>query len=144
MKTGDLRRLMAFDFGSRRIGVAVARHPGDNTAMPLKTLHSHAAKPDWQAIEALLEEWRPQRLIVGEPVHADGSANPVTLAARRFARQLTGRYRLPVDLVDERLSSYEAASRLAHTGGHKREAMIDRIAACVILETWLAMQEQGP
>lgn len=133
--------LLGFDYGRRRIGVAVGETVTGG-ARPLTTLDCPSdGQPDWPAIARLLGEWQPDAVVVGRPEHADGTANPVTHGAERFARQLQGRFRLSVHLVDERLSSRAAEERLAdQRPGRSRgsKEAIDRIAACVILETWLA------
>lgn len=138
----DTSTLLGFDYGRRRIGIAVGESVTGG-ARPLTTLHCAAdGKPDWTAVEAVIREWQPAEVVVGRPEHADGTANAVTLGAERFARQLEGRFGLTVHLVDERLSSREAEQRLA-ARGRRRSARgggdtLDSMAACVILETWLA------
>lgn len=129
------RTVLGFDFGTQRLGVAVGSEL-TGAARPLTTL----AGRDWTAIGRLLEEWQPDLLVVGVPRHADGSASETTLAAERFARQLAGRYRLPVETIDERLSSHAAAERLA-TAPRRRRAdpgALDRAAAALILESWFS------
>ncbi len=134
---------MAFDFGRRRIGVAC----GDTlsrTATPLSGVPAAAGEPAWERIEGMLRDWQPTLLVVGLPYNLDDSENGMTRAARAFAAQLTARHGLPVQLVDERYSSLEAGSRLAHereTGRRKRrvaKADVDAAAACVILERWFS------
>ncbi|GAB4170074.1 MAG: Holliday junction resolvase RuvX [Rhodocyclaceae bacterium] len=129
--------VLGFDFGLRRIGVAV----GDfelGSSHPLSVIA--AAQPDerWSAIEALIGEWRPLRLVVGLPLSLDGEEHEMTRRCRRFARQLGGRFRLPVDLVDERLSSVAAAQRLRESGLGARacKAKIDAEAAQIILQDY--------
>ena len=130
--------MLGFDYGTRRIGVAV----GDTltrTARPLTTLDASNGTPDWRALHRLLEEWRPAILLVGLPLHIDGNTQPMTGAARRFANRLRERFRLPVEQVDERLSSHEAEQILDETVGPGRydKGMIDRLAAQLILQSWL-------
>jgi putative holliday junction resolvase len=114
------------------------------TASPLSTLAAGAPGPRWDAIDALMREWRPSRVIVGLPYNVDGSESAVTGSARRFARDLGGRYALPVQLVDERYSSLEAEMRLKtarESGMRKRrvtKADVDSVAACIILERWFS------
>ena len=126
---------LGFDFSTRRIGVASGQRI-TATANPVVTLATRNGKPDWDAITRLIEEWRPEALIVGIPLRHDGSENPVTKAARRFARQLDGRYRLPVHEVDELLSSVEAGHIESEHWRGKRTP-IDARAAQIILQTWL-------
>ena len=116
--------LLAFDFGLRRVGVAAGtRLLG--SARPLKTL---AVEGDarFAAIAALIAEWQPDALVVGVPFHPDGAAHDNTHRARRFARQLHGRFRLPVHEVDERYTTTEALAAGA--------ADADAAAAALILE----------
>jgi len=137
--------LLGFDYGRQRIGVAVGQTI-TGQARPLETLRCpNAGQPDWPGVERLIREWMPAAVVVGRPGHADGSDSPVTAAADRFSRQLEGRFGLTVHRVDERLSSVEAERRLAAAGNRRggksiragKEA-VDMMAACVILETWLA------
>lgn len=134
---------MGFDFGMRRIGIAVGESV-TGSARPLKTLPARDGQPDWNAVEILIRDWRPVGLVVGVPRHADGTVAEVTAPAERFARRLHGRYRLPVHTVDEQLSSHAGEQMLNSRGRrgsfHKEE--IDRAAAAVILETWLAERHQ--
>ena len=132
------RTVLAFDFGRARIGVAVGEAL-TGTARPLRTLATRNQRPDWDTIARLLEEWRPDGLVVGVPRHADDSANALTEAALRFARQLQGRFNRPVATIDERLSSWDAGQRRADRGiksGRRQDAALDATAAAVILETW--------
>lgn len=132
-------RWLGFDFGERRIGVAIGQQL-TGSASPLAVLPSKArgtgpGQPDWPAIERLLAEWQPEGIVVGVPRRDDGSDYPVTPQAERFARQLHGRFHLRVEMADERLSSVEASARL---GFDKRKAAVDAGAAAVILETWFS------
>lgn len=133
---------LAFDFGHRRIGIAV----GDRitgTARPLPTVGS-ASTPDWNALLKVIAEWRPQALVVGLPLDDDGSEQAITIAARRFADELGERSRLAVHLADERFSSRAAddALRDARSSGRMtrrvRKGDRDGEAARVILEQWMA------
>ncbi len=133
---------LAFDFGHKRIGIAV----GDRitgTARPLPTMAS-ASTPDWNALMKIITEWRPQALIVGLPLDEDGSEQPITTAARKFADELGRRSKLVVHLADERFSSRAAddALRDARFSGRMtrrvRKGDRDGEAARVILEQWMA------
>ena len=149
--------LLAFDYGRRRIGVAVG-NTLTRQARPLLTLDVTEAGPDWTRIAALLAEWRPARLVVGVPYNDDaaaasadtapdtgadaGAGAAIAAEAQRFARRLRGRCGLPVDTVDERLSSAEAHERLrterrAGRRGTIAKRDIDSAAAAVILQDWL-------
>jgi putative Holliday junction resolvase len=130
--------LLAFDFGTRRIGVAVGS-TRLGQARPLSTVEAEQAQVRFAAIAKLIAEWQPQALVVGLPVHADGTAHALTERARRFARQLHGRVELPVLLVDERHTSELAKQALAQAGrgGRAHRAERDALAAQLILQAYL-------
>ena len=128
--------LLGFDYGTKRIGVAVGQDI-TRTVTPLTTLHCSNETPDWEAISKLIAEWKPDRLVVGLPLHLDGTSQPLTDRAQRFGNQLKGRYNLPVELVDERLTSHEAEMELATQKGKTTKADIDALAAALILQSWL-------
>ncbi|MCG6966319.1 MAG: Holliday junction resolvase RuvX [Chromatiaceae bacterium] len=127
--------LLGFDYGTHKIGVAVGQ-PLTGTATPLETLPMVNRRPDWARIGRLLEEWRPESLVVGHPFQMNDREASNAEGAKRFARQLHGRFHLPVHLVDERLTSREAWSRLGKEAG-KDQTRVDSYAAKLILETWL-------
>jgi putative Holliday junction resolvase len=129
--TPKINTLLCFDFGSKRIGVAVGQVI-TGTATPLTIIHHKRNRPDWERITGLVEEWKPGGLVVGMPLNMRGQPQAMSIAAGRFMRQLRGRCRLPVYDADERLSSFEATQR----SGKKDE--LDAIAAHVILEAWFA------
>jgi len=138
------RTIMAFDFGLRQIGVAVGNSLL-GTSQPVTVLRAKDGAPDWRLLEALVEEWRPDLLVVGDPLHMDGSESELGARATKFARRLHGRLGLQVVMVDERLSSFAAklASReQGHRGDYKREP-VDNLAAELILRTWLAENAGG-
>jgi putative Holliday junction resolvase len=129
--------VLAFDFGEKRIGVAV----GDvvvRIAHPLSTISAEDNTTRFAEIGKLIAEWGPARLVVGLPMHADGTEHEVSRLARRFAQRLEGRFGLPAVLVDERLTSRAAESRLRESGvrGRDIEAVLDAAAAREILEAW--------
>jgi putative Holliday junction resolvase len=139
----NARTILAFDFGHRRIGVAVGQRI-TGSATPLTVVRVTVDGPDWTAIERLIGEWQPDRLIVGLPFHADGSDAEIGDAARAFARELD-RFAVPTELVDERFSSTEAESvfRAQRQAGLRRRVQkgdIDAIAAAIIAERWLAIR----
>jgi putative Holliday junction resolvase len=129
--------LLGFDFGTRKIGVAVGQSL-TGTATPLETLEWVKQKPDWERIQQLIDEWRPQALVVGLPLDVDESETDATQPALRFSRQLEGRFHLTVHLADERFTSFEARDRLGHRA--KRLEDYDAVAAKLILETWFNEQ----
>lgn len=126
----DQSVVLGFDFGAKRIGVAVGQRI-TQSAQPLQVIALRGGAIEWRAIERCVSEWRPGALVVGVPLTADGVEDELTRRCRRFARQLAGRFQLPVHTIDERLSSVEARER----SGGRRE--IDDYAAAVILESWL-------
>jgi putative Holliday junction resolvase len=134
--------VLGFDVGSRRIGVAIGSAFGVG-ARALAMIDVRADGPDWTALDRLHKEWRPQGLIVGDPLTLEGDDQPNRRRAHAFARQLRQRYGIPVLLVDERSSSVEAARRFAveRAEGRKRRrdaASLDAVAAAVIVERWLS------
>jgi putative Holliday junction resolvase len=96
--------IMAFDYGTRRIGVAVGNTLAQ-MGQPLKTIAESSSDISFKAIESLLKEWQPNRLVVGIPRHPDGAEHEMSAKSRRFGNQLQGRFKLPVDWVDERYTS---------------------------------------
>lgn len=127
--------LLGFDYGTAKIGVAVGQTL-TGSASPLITLRAVQQKPDWQRIGSLIEEWRPEALVVGLPFDLDDRETEIAPMARRFARQLEGRYRLPVYMADERLTSQVARQELGRASKNYEE--LDAMAAKLILETWLS------
>lgn len=129
---------LGFDFGYKRIGVAVGQQL-TCSASPLATLDAKLGVPNWDIVQKLVEQWRPTAMIVGLPTCIDGTEQYTTAASRGFARQLRKRFDRPVHLVDERLSTMEARAYLFAEGGYRKikQSEVDSIAACVILEQWL-------
>lgn len=127
--------VLGFDFGTRRIGVAVGNSLV-RVAHPLATIDEEASAPRFAAIAALVDEWRPGLLVVGVPVHADGTPHAMTARARRFANQLRGRFRLAVVEADERHTTQAAQSALeaAGRGGRRGRGGRDAHAAQAILQ----------
>jgi putative holliday junction resolvase len=118
--------VLGFDFGTRRIGVAIGNRLTRH-ARPLTTIDAIDNDARWKSLSALVEEWGPAELAVGIPRHPDGTPHATTVRCERFARQLEGRYRLPVTRIDERYSSAVV----------EHEADVDAAAAAVILQQWL-------
>jgi putative Holliday junction resolvase len=133
--------LLAFDYGSRRIGVAVGQTT-TGTASPAGVV-TVAGTPDWAALERCVREWSPTRLLVGLPYNMDGTETLLTGTCRGFGKELSRRFGLPVEFVDERLTSAAAQADLRdarRSGARTRRVTredIDANAARVILETWL-------
>ena len=139
--TSPAELILAFDFGERRIGVAIG-NTGTRTATAVGVLPARGT-PDWEAVTRCVRQWSPDRAVVGLPYNMDGSETVLTAACRQFAAELSKRYQLPVDLVDERLTSSAAHADLrdARRSGARRRRVrredIDANAARLILETWL-------
>jgi len=137
--------VLAFDFGERRLGVAV----GDlavGIAHPLITIDAADARSRFEQIGRLVSEWRPVLLVVGLPAHGDGTEHELSRLARRFARRLEGRFGINVTLVDERLTSRMAESGLRRQGlsTNRIEAVLDAAAAREILEAFLEERHRPP
>jgi putative holliday junction resolvase len=133
-----IRSVLAFDFGLVQIGVAVGNTLLRST-QPLAILRAREGIPDWQALEQLVRDWQPDLLLVGDPLNMDGSDSELCERARKFARRLHGRLGLPVTMVDERLTSFEAkqvSREQGHKGNYKRRP-IDSQAAELVLQSWL-------
>jgi len=129
--------LLAFDFGTKRIGIAVG-----NTllrrANPLTTINDEKTDTRFARIEALLNEWQPSALVVGLPSNDDGTPHELTALCRRFANRLKGRFKLPTILLDERYTSLAASAQLNEEGIHgmKQKSLIDQYAAQQILQAY--------
>ena len=137
---GTPETVIAFDFGLRRIGVAVGQQV-TQSANPLSAIKVTDDGPDWSQIQSFIQEWKPDRLIVGMPLHEDGSPSESARYVRTFINALR-RFDLPIDTVDERFSSLEAeallkSQRAAGLRGRIDKASIDCAAATVIAERWL-------
>jgi putative holliday junction resolvase len=130
--------VLCFDFGLMRIGVAMG-NTVVGMAHPLVTVEGESNDQRFGAIAALIAEWRPGVLVVGLPRHLDGTEHEMTQRCRRFSRQLEGRFNLPVVLVDERLTSEAASQELRDRGigGRRQKAVLDQVAAQLILQTYL-------
>jgi len=155
--TQKSRTFLAFDYGTKRIGVAVGQEL-TGTATALDTVRATDGKPDWDAITKLIEQWQPDEVVVGLPLNMDGTDSELSRRAQRFGNQLHGRYNLRAHFMDERLSSLQAEEELRErqpgmsrdiSQGKSRSkskkvqaADIDKLAAKIILESWL-MQESG-
>lgn len=138
--TNHPETIVAFDFGLRRIGVAVGQNI-TASANPIAVISNSDTGPDWQAISAILSEWRPARLIVGMPLHKDGSPSEMVKHINQFIGELK-RFSRPVETVDESYSSLEASEllkseRTLGLRGRINKEAIDSVAAMLIAERWL-------
>jgi putative Holliday junction resolvase len=140
----EQRTLLGFDFGEKRIGIAVGQELTASSS-PLATIQASAGVPDWMTIAKHINDWKADGLVVGIPYNMDGSEHAMTHRARQFASVLEERYKLPVYTVDERLSSIEAERILGNAerkprGLKQKKHMIDQIAAQLILDTYFSQQ----
>jgi putative Holliday junction resolvase len=133
---------LGFDFGEKNIGVAVGQLI-TGTASGLETIHVFNKEAKWTAVERLVGQWRPCAFVVGLSHQPDGSTNPITISTLRFCRQLEGRFRLQVHVMDEQLSTMESRTVFySHRGKQSSQfgRYKDQIAAQLILQSWLAQQ----
>lgn len=121
--------VMAFDFGTSRIGIAVGQAI-TKTATPITIIKATDGVPDWSKIESLINEWQPRLFVVGLPLNMDDSDSEMSRRAEKFARKLKGRFHIPVELMDERLTSFEARQ------GMPAGEPFDHLAAKLILESF--------
>ncbi len=135
------RTILAFDFGTKSIGVAIGQEI-TGTARPLTSFKAQEGIPDWQKVEKLLSEWQPDLVVVGLPLNMDGTEQPLTARARKFANRLHGRFGVAIALHDERLSTVEARADLFERGGFKAldKGSVDAASAVIILESWFEAQ----
>ncbi len=131
-------QLLGFDYGLKNIGVATGQTlTGTATVQP--PLRARDGVPDWQVIETLLREWQPELVLVGLPLNMDGTESELSARARKFANRIHGRFGVAVEMVDERLSSFEAKGEVMARGGSRDYGKnpVDSIAARLIVETYL-------
>ena len=129
--------VLAFDFGLRKIGVAVG-NTLTKTTMPLDIIYTKNGNTPWSDIENLLEDWKPLSVIVGDPINMDDTFSEMSGKARKFAQRLHGRFSVKVLMIDERLSSFEAKSFFQNRFGGKIDSdNIDSFAAEIVLKSWM-------
>lgn len=131
--------VLSFDFGTKSIGVAVGQAI-TGTATPLAALKAKDGIPDWLQVEKLIKEWQPSLCVVGLPLNMDGSEQPLTDLARKFANRLHGRFGVQIHLQDERLTTTSVREALFERGGFRelQKGRVDSAAACLILEDYFA------
>ncbi len=133
-----IKSLLAFDYGTKNIGVASGQTitRSANSLIPLK---AKDGVPDWTQIEKLLADWKPDLVLVGLPLNMDETESELSGRARKFANRIHGRFGIKVELVDERLTSFEAKGEMMSRGGSRdyKNNPVDSIAARLILESWL-------
>ncbi len=137
------KTLLAFDFGTKSIGVAVGQEV-TTSASPLTSLKAKDGIPNWEQIKSLLEEWQPDLVVVGLPLNMDGTNQQITFGAKKFANRIQGRFGVKTHLQDERLTTTAAKERLFSEGGYKalEKGKVDSMSAVLILESWFESQYQ--
>ena len=137
MTNQSIIRVMGFDFGTKRLGVAVGQLI-TKTAQPLKNIQMVSGMPNWSALDKIVHQWQPDALVVGIPLNMDGTLQPLSNLAREFCTLLATRYGLPVYETDERLTTKDARERLFKNGGYQalQDGQVDQVAAQLILENW--------
>ncbi|WP_166424048.1 Holliday junction resolvase RuvX [Paraglaciecola sp. 20A4] len=132
------RTVLAFDFGTKSIGVAVGQEV-TGTASPLDAIKATDGIPNWDVVAKVFEQWQPDLIVVGLPLNMDGTFQQVTFAAKKFANRLHAKYKVPVETTDERLTTVDAKARLFEMGGFKKltKQKIDSASACLIFESWV-------
>lgn len=132
-----IKTLLAFDYGTKNIGVASGQTI-TRSATSLAPLKARDGVPDWNQVEKVLAEWRPDLVLVGLPLNMDDSESELSGRARKFGNRLHGRFGVKVDMVDERLTSFDAKAEVAARGGSRdyKNNPVDSIAARLILEGW--------
>jgi len=129
---------MAFDFGTQRIGIAIGQRI-TGQATPIAPIKARDGIPDWDQLQAIIDEWQPQAFVTGLPLNMDGTPSDLSRRANKFANRLEGRFHKPSFTHDERLTSYEAKGQVIAAGGNRNfgENSVDGIAAQLILESFL-------
>ncbi len=133
--------VIAFDFGKKRVGVAIGEC-GIGLAHPHLTIDNEKTEPRFLAIAQLIKTWEPVLFVVGLPTHVDGAEHELTRLSRRFARRLEGRFKIDVVMIDERYTSMTASEMLREQGvkGKKQKVMLDQVAAQQILQSYFDEQ----
>lgn len=139
----DAQTVLAFDYGTQKMGVATGQGI-TATASPLAPIPARDGIPDWLVVDKLVQQWQPTTLLVGLPLNMDDSESELSQRARKFGRRLAARYRLPVYMVDERLSSREARYLLGAAQERRKGRLpsVDSTAAVLMAESWLTEPTQ--
>ncbi len=141
MPEAGRRTIMAFDFGTKSIGIAVGQEV-TGTAAPLAALKARDGVPNWDVLKNIIEQWQPDLAVVGLPLNMDGTEQNVTQRAKTFANRVQGRFGLKVETWDERLTTVDARAMLFELGGYKKltKDKVDSVSACVIFTSWAENQ----
>ena len=129
--------IVAFDFGLKHIGMAVGQEI-TNTAQTFYSLKAESGEPNWDELDIIVRDWQPKLFVVGNPINMDGSDSVIKEKSDKFSNLIRQRYNIPVELMDERLSTREARERMKSDSGHFVDASADihQISAQIILESW--------
>ncbi|ABO23014.1 Holliday junction resolvase RuvX [Shewanella loihica] len=129
--------VLGFDFGTKSIGVAIGQQI-TGSATPLASLKANDGIPRWEEIEALIQEWKPDLIVVGLPLNMDGTEQEMTQRARKFANRISGRFGVKTATQDERLTTADAKARLFEMGGYKAlsKGQVDSMSAVLIIESY--------
>ncbi|WP_354624902.1 Holliday junction resolvase RuvX [Psychromonas sp. MME2] len=132
------KTVLGFDFGTKSIGVATGQMV-TATAQPLAAIKANDGIPDWNIVEKVIRDWQPDLVIIGLPLNMDGTEQPITQRAKKFANRLNGRFGVNIALQDERLTTASAKEFIFSHGGYKalEKGKIDSVSAALILESWM-------
>lgn len=130
--------LLGFDFGTKSIGVATGQMI-TATAQPLAAIKANDGIPNWDIVEKVIKDWQPDLVVIGLPLNMDGTEQPITQRAKKFANRLNGRFGVKITLQDERLTTASAKEFIFSHGGYKAldKGKIDSVSAALILESWM-------
>ena len=130
--------LLGFDFGTKSIGVATGQMI-TATAQPIHAIKANDGIPNWDIVEQVINEWKPDLVVVGLPLNMDGTEQPITQRAKKFANRLNGRFGVTTALQDERLTTASAKEFIFERGGYKAldKGKVDSVSAALILEEWM-------
>ena len=136
------RSLLGFDFGTKSIGVATGQMI-TQTAQPIAAIKANDGIPNWNVVEKVIEDWKPDLIVVGLPLNMDGTEQPITQRAKKFANRLNGRFGIKIALQDERLTTASAKEFIFEHGGYKAldKGKVDSVSAALILESWMQTVE---
>lgn len=143
--SSDTRLVLGFDFGTTRIGLAVGQSL-TASASPIDPIRARDGIPDWDALDAIIAQWRPDALVVGIPLNMDGTISEMARRARKFANRIQDRYQLPCYLCDERLTTAAAKRIHLDAGGSRnfKQESVDGLAASLILQDWFNSSDRIP
>jgi putative holliday junction resolvase len=130
--------LLGFDFGTKSIGVATGQMI-TATAQPLAAIKANDGIPNWDTVEQVIKDWKPDVVVIGLPLNMDGSEQDITQRAKKFGNRLNGRFGVKIAFQDERLTTASAKEFIFERGGYKalEKGKIDSVSAALILESWM-------